>query len=384
MLSSLYPWNGPSAEFGGVVPTSGPSMDSIDIMEEEANAAGGAGVLSMKTTRSSEVSAWIDLHLSMNDILYPVSMTPNYGLIACSPTARDLNVSHISINTNSHSMYYGEIMPSADAPNSLLVDPTTGSPSLLANSKISSGPSKFLTPVAALSRFFPTVINGCSTTVLHAVTTGATRHSARKGKYRRRRGNSNATAADDSDSNSVQSGENLGGGDISDQIGRSASIDDAMSLDDDGMRSVMSIDDSMLDESGKFDFGNDPNFKESFLNANNNSLSSSCRLESLLPQLFLNYSNGASIYLISPYYSASINGCSNCEIVIGAVHGAIVINGCENIKLTCACRKLIVLNCLDCEFNVACLGPIVISGDSRGLVFGKLVAEVDIIDNIMY
>ena len=27
---------------------------------------------------------------------------------------------------------------------------------------------------------------------------------------------------------------------------------------------------------------------------------------------------------ISPYYSASINGCSDCDIVIGAVFGAVI------------------------------------------------------------
>jgi len=52
------------------------------------------------------------------------------------------------------------------------------------------------------------------------------------------------------------------------------------------------------------------------------------------------------------------------------VRGAVIINGCERVRITVACRKLVVLNCLECEFNVATMSATVISGDSRSLVFG--------------
>ena len=37
---------------------------------------------------------------------------------------------------------------------------------------------------------------------------------------------------------------------------------------------------------------------------------------------------------ISPYYSASVNGCSDCDIVIGAVFGAVIGEGCDNLTQT--------------------------------------------------
>ena len=90
-----------------------------------------------------------------------------------------------------------------------------------------------------------------------------------------------------------------------------------------------------------------------------------------LPHLSIISSQGAHMHYLSAYSCVSITNCNDCEIVIGAVSGAIVVHGCERIKLTVACRKLIIQNSLECELHIATLTPSVISGDSRSLSFGE-------------
>ena len=98
----------------------------------------------------------------------------------------------------------------------------------------------------------------------------------------------------------------------------------------------------------KFDLSNDFKFKESFFVDNGMHAVGGPRPDLSLPQLFVNYcTKGSKLYMvsyymlisavtyitvfmyvctvqISPYYSASINGCSDCDIVIGAVFGAVI------------------------------------------------------------
>ena len=47
-----------------------------------------------------------------------------------------------------------------------------------------------------------------------------------------------------------------------------------------------------------------------------------------------------------------------------------VVSGCERVRLTVACRKLIVMNCLECELNVSALSSSIMIGDCRAIVFG--------------
>ena len=89
-----------------------------------------------------------------------------------------------------------------------------------------------------------------------------------------------------------------------------------------------------------------------------------------LPHLSVNASQGGHMHFLSSYSCVSISNCSDCEIVIGAVGGAVVVHGCERIKLTVACRKLIIQNSLECDLHVATLSASVIAGDSRSLIFG--------------
>lgn len=77
----------------------------------------------------------------------------------------------------------------------------------------------------------------------------------------------------------------------------------------------------------KYDLSYDFKFREAFFADNGMhavGVAPSTRPELSLPQLFLNHCNKAKLYLISPYYSAAVNGCVDCEIVVGAVFGAVI------------------------------------------------------------
>lgn len=77
-----------------------------------------------------------------------------------------------------------------------------------------------------------------------------------------------------------------------------------------------------------------------------------------------------TIYLLSPFTCMTITSCVDCEIVIGAVSGVILLSNCERVHLTATCRKLIAWNSYDCDIRLATLTPSIVSGDCRGLVFG--------------
>lgn len=91
-----------------------------------------------------------------------------------------------------------------------------------------------------------------------------------------------------------------------------------------------------------------------------------------LPSLSVGNCVKSTIYLISPYASGNISSCRDCDIIVGPVSGVLVLIGCEKVRLSVACRKLVLFNCVECDIHVANLSPTVIFGDSRSLSFGKL------------
>jgi len=93
-------------------------------------------------------------------------------------------------------------------------------------------------------------------------------------------------------------------------------------------------------------------------------------IDFMLPPLYLNFCTEARLYLISPYHSASIRNCADCDIVIGAVHGAVIVSHCESVRITVACRKLLIMDCTNCAFNIATLSTTVVSGDTRNVLIG--------------
>lgn len=78
----------------------------------------------------------------------------------------------------------------------------------------------------------------------------------------------------------------------------------------------------------------------------------------------------ASIYYLGLHASCMVTGCADSTLMLGVVGGVVVLSGCERLHITCACRKLVIRNCLDCTFNCATLAFTTVSGDCRGLQFG--------------
>ncbi|KAJ1423387.1 tubulin binding cofactor C-domain-containing protein [Ochromonadaceae sp. CCMP2298] len=267
----------------------------------------------------SELSAWIDLHMSMNDTLYPVSR---------SPAARELNIS---------------MSPEVEK------DAAT----------VAKGqqPSRICNSVSSLSRSKPTIINGCTTTVVHVIGSLSRPSSFKRGGSGRKELTGLACS-------SLDRAEHSG---LEPRPKPEHSDSDSDSLHDpirekqspDGrLRNLSNLSDSSFDENG---------LDELCLTHRSDEAPTK---ETTLPPLYLNFCSRAKMYLISPYHSASISGCSDCDIVIGAVFGAVIVSNCERVRITCACRKLLIINCLDCAFNVATLTTTIIAGDSRGVVVG--------------
>lgn len=290
------------------------------------------------TISFSELSAWINVHMSMNDMLYPVSVSPSYGAIPCSPTAREMI--HISA------------MNATDADSS--------------KAQVQQ-PSRTINTVPSLSRSKPTIINGCSTTVVHVIGGALTaKNSFRKYK---------SMSFDKSESNNHSSHDLRPTASFKvdkserEHVFSDSDSDKTSPLGQSRPRQLSTQSDTSFEDAGMTDeaFRNGEDF-ETLMRSNTSYLT---RPELMLPPLYLNLCTKAKLYLISPYHSATITGCSDCEIVIGAVFGAVIMSNCERVQITCACRKLLVLNSTDCAVNVATLTTTIISGDCRGVVIGK-------------
>ncbi len=90
-----------------------------------------------------------------------------------------------------------------------------------------------------------------------------------------------------------------------------------------------------------------------------------------IPPLYLQSCMGTSLYLLGSYSYATISNCIDCDIVVGAVSGSVRLIGCERVKLTISCKKLVVISCLECQINIACLQPSLLVGENKGLIVGK-------------
>jgi hypothetical protein len=95
-----------------------------------------------------------------------------------------------------------------------------------------------------------------------------------------------------------------------------------------------------------------------------------------IPPLYIQSCDGTSLYLLGSYAFAVISNCNNCDIVIGAVAGIVRVVGCENLKLTVVCKKLILISCLECTINIACSQPVLLVGENKGIVVGMSVSVI--------
>lgn len=304
----------------GMVLCGGQSRDqTVSPLSSLHPAWSGENESSLQSILAQDFVAWINLHLSMNDLLYPALQTP--------------------------SMLEG-------------VDE---------GMKATHHPQRVSTPLGSLSRFSPTVISTVTaTTIIHVVTSGYSRTSSFRSRHADRSSHRPSDA----------SYHDLFDSDAEFNLDIGVSADTFLSTDGDHsnpsaspVRQDLNAGSVSYDDTNesKYDLAADQRFRE-LLPADHQAPNS--KIENALPQLFLSYCSRSKLYMVSPYYSATVTGSADCDIVIGAVYGAVIVNGCERVRITAACRRLVVLNCLECEFQVASLSPTVIIGDCRNLSFG--------------
>jgi len=75
------------------------------------------------------------------------------------------------------------------------------------------------------------------------------------------------------------------------------------------------------------------------------------------------------IYILAHSRFASISGCSNCLVVIGATSAVVSVDNCENINFVGACGRITVSNTTDSSFHLCTNTPPVLHGDCRNVQF---------------
>mmetsp|Transcript_3356 Transcript_3356/g.5255 ORF Transcript_3356/g.5255 Transcript_3356/m.5255 type:complete len:724 (+) Transcript_3356:362-2533(+) len=262
----------------------------------------------------SDIIEWIDSHLHLNEYLYPpcpISSTNAFASChSCPPPS--------SPRSN------------PDNTDAVMSDPDSevpGSPDLRVHALHSTRPIRRTIDLSSSVAKEPTVVHGSCTTAIHVLTV------------------------------------NSGSGDPGAPVPipshlRSISSETAASGSVSGMNTENSDDE--LADAGK-------GGAEGGIGSASADPSSSGY--SLGPAL-LHGCSRMTIYLLGAYSFVSVSSCTDCEVVIGAVAGALLVSGCERVTITASCRKLVLWNCHDCELRIATLTPTITSGDCRGLVVG--------------
>jgi TBCC domain-containing protein 1 len=76
----------------------------------------------------------------------------------------------------------------------------------------------------------------------------------------------------------------------------------------------------------------------------------------------------AIVYLLAPMRYASIVGCTDCVVVVGAVSRAVRVERCRRVTVIAATRRLRVRNARDCVFHLGVAERPVFLGECRGNV----------------
>ncbi|CAM9332079.1 unnamed protein product, partial [Heterosigma akashiwo] len=84
-----------------------------------------------------------------------------------------------------------------------------------------------------------------------------------------------------------------------------------------------------------------------------------------LRAVHVNHCHDSYIYLLGAFKSATVLGCTDCTVVIGAISGMVNVVECERIQLVTCCRRLVINNCLDSVFPTLAATPPVLHGDHR-------------------
>ena len=360
----------------------------------------------------SEVSEWLDSNLSQNDFSFPTmnAMSPAYSPAMGSVSPR--------FSQSSSPLGSCEELPNGNGSNSPNAHDLTILPYLL-----EVRPSRVINTISSLALSKPTVVMGCSTTIIH-ITVADERPSINmksdhrtddnlmnvsdEGRMNKGMSRRSTTSLSSAMSLSDQD-QDIGGDNTDSYVESDGAMSEGLSADptseavlgptgavagdkhrlrkpdlpggrnSDKSNADIESDDRDSDSGGEGESYSVTRVEDGVdgLDAlkgysarrrrKNKGASAGC-----LPSLSVTASQGGYMHFLSAYSCVSITNCSDCEIVVGAVSGAVVLNSCERIKLTVACKKLIVQNCLECDLSVATLSASVIAGDSRSLIFGTL------------
>ena len=328
----------------------------------------GAG--SQPSISFSELTSSISAHISMNDTFYPVSTVP---LSSSSSDGSSIS----SNDTNDDQSDENRALPrsAADAEYSS------------SGGKVQQ-PVRLINSLSLLTRSVPTVLNWSSTTIMHIVSSSG--GLSRPSSFRRSNSRSSRSLGSVEGDSPMKSGESSspitptgGTGDFIDNntspgktltrtLSKTFSFKVDTSLSPGPVEDLIASSSCSPRSASNMDYGTDSE-AESFGMLIRKIGSP---IDFMLPPLYLNFCTEARLYLISPYHSASIRNCADCDIVIGAVHGAVIVSHCESVRITVACRKLLIMDCTNCAFNIATLSTTVVSGDTRNVLIGWSVGQL--------
>lgn len=73
------------------------------------------------------------------------------------------------------------------------------------------------------------------------------------------------------------------------------------------------------------------------------------------------------IYILAPFNYATVNGCSDATILLGAVGKAVRIEHCERVNVIVAAMHICIANCRECIFYLGVNKQPIISGNNHNL-----------------
>ena len=310
----------------------------------------------------SELSQWLEDNLTINDHIFPLSsssMSYPYSVLVNTPSY--ISLGNIGPASNLDFKNTGLFSPRPGSSGNTsprgmssftaaLAEESMNSPP---NSNLPQSPFRLFTPLHDLKINAPTVIKNCASTIIYIVNSGYEPPDTMNNTMNA----TNASLSITTTTNTTRSHKrNMSQEAIDDEI-------ENINLND-------GKDDFLQAQPSSMSAETDSNDGSLSARSNRSSRAGDITIDQL-PHAIISGSTGAHIYLLAPYTSATISHCSDCEIILGAIAGTLVINYCERVTVTAACRKLLIVGSSDCRMCIATLTTSVIIGDCRGIIFGK-------------
>jgi len=99
--------------------------------------------------------------------------------------------------------------------------------------------------------------------------------------------------------------------------------------------------------------------------------------EGPLGDCYIQHCHDSYLYLLEPFRFATMVGCTDCTVVLGAVSGMVRVLACERVTLVTACKRLYISSCVDSVFPVFTTCSPILAGDNRGCQFAPYNTAYD-------